>query len=66
VHEGVRYDLEVDTDTHDLAQCVGAITDAGRSRWSVDNTVASNDLPELPVRSALGADGEIALAPWER
>jgi len=66
VHEGMRYDLEVDTDAHDLAHCLGAITDAVRSRWSVPSTIASNDLPELPARSAFGADGEIALAPWER
>ena len=65
VHEGVRYDVEVDSEALDLAQSVGVIADAVKQRWGVDSVAATNDAPELPVLSALTTEGEIARAPWE-
>jgi chloramphenicol 3-O phosphotransferase len=61
VHDGVRYDLEVDTDALDIAHAVDLVADAIRRRWSVDSKPASNEPPARPVVSAWTADS----APWE-
>jgi chloramphenicol 3-O phosphotransferase len=61
VHEGVHYDLEIDTGVLDMAHAVDAVTDMVRRRWSVESTTATNDPPSYPVTNALSADA----APWE-
>ena len=61
VHEGVRYDLEIDTDVLDIAHAVDLVADAIRRRWSIAGQAASNDSPSRPVRSAWTAGS----APWE-
>lgn len=66
VHEGVHYDVEVDSDALDLAHAVAVITGDVKQRWGVGGVAATNDPSELPVLSALTPDGEIARAPWER
>jgi chloramphenicol 3-O phosphotransferase len=61
VHEGVRYDLEVDSGALELAESVALITDLIRQRWSVGGETPSNEPPQHPVKSAWTADS----APWE-
>lgn len=64
-HEGVRYDVDVDSGTMELANVVDKITNAVMNRWSLTSTPATNDAPATPPRQALRADGTIDLAPWE-
>ena len=60
VHEGVRYDLEVDSATLDIAHSVVLIAEAIRQRWGV-GAEPSNEPPAFPVTSAWTAES----APWE-
>ena len=61
VHDGVEYDLEVDTGVLEPAQALELIIDTMRQRWGVQAAPATNDPPEYPVKSALTNDS----APWE-
>ena len=61
VHDGVRYDLEIDTGVLEPAQALDLIADTLRGRWRVHAASATNDPPEYPVKSALTGDS----APWE-
>ncbi|MEY2450650.1 MAG: chloramphenicol phosphotransferase [Acidimicrobiaceae bacterium] len=61
VHDGVRYDLEVDTDALDLADMVDLVAGMIRQRWAVDVQPASSEPPARAVASAWTADS----APWE-
>lgn len=61
VHEGVRYDVEVDTGVLDPARALELITDTLRRRWGVQAAPATNDPPEYPIKSAWTNDS----APWE-
>ena len=61
VHDGVSYDLEVDTGVLSLSQSVELVAEMIRHRWSVEGRPATNDPPEYPVASAWTSDS----APWE-
>jgi chloramphenicol 3-O phosphotransferase len=65
VHEGVRYDLEVDTGVLGVAQSVNVIAAALRRRWSIAIAPASEEAPALPTRSAWTGHGDGRSAPWE-
>jgi chloramphenicol 3-O phosphotransferase len=60
VHDGVRYDLEIDAGVLDIAESVELVRNAVRERWSVRSDAAANDPPALPTLSAWTAS-----APWE-
>ena len=66
VHEGMDYDIDVDTAALDEQAAFDVIADALRRRWPVEFTTASGDAPALPPRSAWTAQGEFNAAPWER
>ena len=61
VHDGVRYDVEVDNGSLEPAQALELITDTLRRRWGVHSAPATNEPPEYPVKSAWTNDS----APWE-
>jgi len=64
-HEGVHYDVEVDSGIMDLASVVEDITSAVSSRWALSSTPATNDPTATPPRRALTVEGRINRAPWE-
>jgi chloramphenicol 3-O phosphotransferase len=66
VHEGVRYDFEVDTGTLDSQRAARVVADHLRARWpSLGASTA--DVPyTYPLTSAWTAHGSIRPAPWER
>ena len=66
VHDGVRYDLDVDTGALDVSQSVTHIAEALRQTWSVQNTPVSDEPPALPAVSAWARSGGIGRPPWER
>ena len=55
VHDGVRYDVEIDSGAPDLAGAVAVVTAAVGERWGVESLIAADVAPSLPVVSA--ADG---------
>jgi chloramphenicol 3-O phosphotransferase len=65
VHDGVRYDLEVDAGVLDVPQSVELIAEVLRRMWSVQNTPVSDEPPTLPTVSAWTSRGSIRLPPWE-
>jgi chloramphenicol 3-O phosphotransferase len=66
VHEGMHYDVEVDTGVLDEDAAFDVIAGALHRRWAVDFAPIADDTPELPPRSAWTASGEFNAAPWER
>jgi chloramphenicol 3-O phosphotransferase len=66
VHDGMVYDVEVDTGLLDEDAAFAVIADALRRRWSVEFTPVSDDATVLPPRSAWTPAGEFNAAPWER
>jgi chloramphenicol 3-O phosphotransferase len=66
VHEGVRYDREVDTGVLGVPQSVNVIGDALRRRWSIQIAPASEEPPTIPPASAWTGNGGFRPAPWER
>ena len=66
VHDGVDYDVEVDTSVLEEDAAFAVIADALRRRWAVEFTPLSGDAPALPPRSAWTPAGEFNAAPWER
>lgn len=61
VHDGVRYDLDVDSGVLDVAHSVELIADTLRRRWGVQSGAASNEPPTYPIASPWASE----LAPWE-
>jgi hypothetical protein len=66
VHEGVDYDVEVDTGEPDRARSAALVIDHVRRRWPDLGSDASDPPYSYPLTSAWAADGSIAPAPWER
>jgi chloramphenicol 3-O phosphotransferase len=65
VHNGVRYDLDLDTGVLDVPRSVELVAALLRQRWSVQSAPASDEPPPLPVASAWTSGGTIGPAPWE-
>jgi len=66
VHDGVRYDVEVDTGVLDLRASMSAIVESMGRRWSIPVPVLSNHPSTLPPTSAWSPGEPISPAPWER
>jgi chloramphenicol 3-O phosphotransferase len=66
VHNGVRYDFDIDTGALDVSQSVAHIAEALRQTWSVQSTPVSDEPPTLPAVSAWARRGGIGRPPWER
>jgi chloramphenicol 3-O phosphotransferase len=66
VHDGMDYDVDVDTGVLDENAAFAAIADALRRRWAVEFVPITGDAPVLPPKSAWTASGEFNAAPWER
>jgi chloramphenicol 3-O phosphotransferase len=64
-HEGVHYDLDVDSATMDLKVVVDHITSAVSNRWALGSTPATTSAPATPPRGALTVEGTVSRAPWE-
>ena len=65
VHEGVRYDYEVDTGELDVEQATVAVTNHLRDRWPQLSVTTAAVPYEYPLTSAFEAHGSIRPAPWE-
>lgn len=66
VHQGVNYDIDVDTTAASVADSVSSIAGALLDRWGVASGNRENGRDGLPARTALCADGSGSAAPWER
>jgi chloramphenicol 3-O phosphotransferase len=66
VHEGVRYDFEVDTGGLDADQSARVVADHLRARWPSLGVSTSHVAFTYPLTSAWTARGSIRPAPWER
>jgi chloramphenicol 3-O phosphotransferase len=66
VHEGVRYDLELDTGALDVERSARVAADHLRTRWPSLGTSTSNVPYTYPLTSAWTMHGSIRPAPWER
>ena len=66
VHQDVRYDLEVDSDTMDLAQEIGAIAEHLRERWYLRVSSNFNRISPLPVAPAWTPGSSLGPPSWER
>jgi chloramphenicol 3-O phosphotransferase len=66
VHQGVRYDVEVDTGVMDLRQTTGVIAGHLARRWSIQVSSRIDRPSTLPPTSAWMPEGAIRPAPWER
>jgi chloramphenicol 3-O phosphotransferase len=65
VHEDVRYDLQLETDTDALSVSAGLILAELQRRWSIGFTDLSAERSSLPPISALRNAGVRRPAPWE-
>jgi len=65
VHEGMKYDVEVDSGVLDLQEATNLIVDAIVHRWSIQIQGASDATPTLPPLSAWTTHESIRAAPWE-
>jgi len=65
VHEGVRYDVEIDTGALDADLATAAVTNHLRDRWPQLSVTTAAVPYEYPLASAFEADGSIRPAPWE-
>jgi chloramphenicol 3-O phosphotransferase len=66
VHEGVRYDFEVDTGLLDTEHAVEVVADHLRARWRSLGESRSNGPYEYPPISAWTAEGSVRPPPWEK
>jgi hypothetical protein len=65
VHEGVRYNYEVDTGVLDIERATAAVTNHLLDRWPLLSVTAATVPYDYPLTSAFEADGSIRPAPWE-
>jgi chloramphenicol 3-O phosphotransferase len=65
VHDGVRYDFEVDTGELEVERAAAAVTNHLHDRWPQLSVTAATVPYEYPLTSAFEADGSIRPAPWE-
>jgi chloramphenicol 3-O phosphotransferase len=65
VHQGVRYDVEVDTGVMDLGETTGVIAEHLARRWSIQVSSIVDRRSTLPPTSAWMPEGAIRPAPWE-
>lgn len=65
VHEGVRYDLEVDSATMDVTEEVGAIADLLTRRWSIGVSLEFDPRSALPVTPAWTPGQALRPPSWE-
>ncbi len=65
VHQGVRYDVEVDTGVLDLRETTGVIAEHLARRWSIQVSWIDHRPSTLPPTSAWMPEGAIRPAPWE-
>jgi chloramphenicol 3-O phosphotransferase len=66
VHEGVRYDVEVDTGVLDPGEALRIIVQWLERRWSIPISTKSNRPSTLPPTSAWTREGARRAPPWER
>lgn len=66
VHQGIEYDVDVDTTNLSLEAAVATIIGALPARWRVATRAQTAAHTALPPRSAWGTTGSRSLAPWER
>jgi chloramphenicol 3-O phosphotransferase len=66
VHQGVRYDVEVDTGVMDRRETSGVIVEYLTRRWSIPVSSSFDRPLTLPRTSAWMPEGAIRPAPWER
>jgi chloramphenicol 3-O phosphotransferase len=65
VHEGVHYDVQVDSGVLDVEGELSAIAEWLRQRWSIPMAVQSAQQSKLPPTSAWMPEGTLRPAPWE-
>jgi len=65
VHEGVRYDFEVDTGVLDRVQAMSVIAEWLERRWSIPISPQPNQRSTLPPISAWTPGGTSRPPPWE-
>ena len=66
VHQGIDYDIDLDTTEASVDEAVATIVGALPARWDVAGRAPTAPRAALPPRSAWGPSGNRALAPWER
>jgi chloramphenicol 3-O phosphotransferase len=66
VHEGVRYDVEVETGTSDLHGELIVIAAWLSRTWKITMSPLSTHEPGVPPLSAWSPGGPVHRAPWER
>ncbi len=66
VHQDVRYDVEVASDTMDLAQEIDVIAEHLRERWSLRISPNFNRISPLPVTPAWTPGRSLRPPSWER
>jgi len=66
VHEGVRYDYEIDTSARDADESARLVADHLRTRWPSLRSSTSEAPYEYPLTSAWNEGGAVRPAPWER
>ena len=66
VHQGVRYDIELDTSVMSVVDSVSALADDLLQRWSISSAPCVGGPPGLPPTSAWSPDSTQRSAPWER
>jgi len=65
VHQGVRYDLEVDTAMLDLDEELSVIEEWLKRAWSIQFSLRSNQQSPHPPLSAWTSDDVASPPPWE-
>jgi chloramphenicol 3-O phosphotransferase len=64
VHEGVRYDIEVDTGVLNVREELSVIAEWLERRWSLSSSVVDQE-STFPARSVWAPDGAVGPPPWE-
>jgi len=65
-HEGVRYDIEVDTGQTDVVRAAEAVAGLLRERWTDVGSSSSEGPYAYPLTSAWTESGSVRPAPWEQ
>lgn len=65
VHEGVRYDVEVDTGALDLQEEIAVIAEWLGRMWFIAASPRPTNDPTVPLLSAWTPEDSVHLAPWE-
>jgi chloramphenicol 3-O phosphotransferase len=66
VHQGVNYDMDVNTSATSVEDTLDIVTRVLLERWGIALRAQERARDALPPRSALSPDSSRSLAPWER